>query len=193
MADFKSYVTDFESLQTIPQADRWQHYIARELFMQVPITEDQQVYREPLVSAEILSSKGVSVEPIWRDSPLDEEGEEYLRYLEDEGINDLRDNVSDPSQIVPPHSAAAACDVILRDHQGGNVDMGGGFTLGDDIVWAAYPHLTSIQKDNRALLRNSMLQAGFAPLGSEWWHYRLRQSGMGRILGPSKRSIRTLR
>jgi D-alanyl-D-alanine dipeptidase len=82
-----------------------------------------------------------------------------------------RDYVSDPSQLSPPHTVGAAVDVMLRDSQGGIVDMGCEVNQGEDIAWADYSELTGQQVINRKILREAMTWAGFAPLGSEWWHF----------------------
>jgi zinc D-Ala-D-Ala dipeptidase len=95
----------------------------------------------------------------------------YPMLKELELIEMTRDYVSDPSQIVPPHTAGSAVDVALRDTAGNLVDMGCAVNQGEDIAWTDYPGLSAEQLANRKCLRDAMLSAGFAPLGSEWWHY----------------------
>lgn len=83
-----------------------------------------------------------------------------------------RDYVSDPSQIVAPHTAGGAVDVMLRSMDNGSeVDMGCEVNKGETIAWADNDLIDEQQKKNRSVLRDAMLAAGFAPIGSEWWHY----------------------
>ncbi len=96
---------------------------------------------------------------------------EHPHLSKTELLNLTRDFVSDPSQIVPPHTAGAAVDVKLRDANGIDVDMGGALNDSSDLAWAACSDITKAQAGNRKVLRDAMLAAGFAPLGSEWWHF----------------------
>ena len=68
-------------------------------------------------------------------------------------------------------TVGAAVDVMIRDDTGTTVDMGCEVNQGEDIAWADYAGLTTLQTANRRILRDAMLEAGFAPLGSEWWHF----------------------
>lgn len=95
----------------------------------------------------------------------------YPNMPENKLVEMTRDYVSDPSQLAPPHTVGAAVDVMLRDKNGNTVDMGCGVNQGEDIAWSDYAELTKDQKANRTLLRDAMLEVGFAPLGSEWWHF----------------------
>ncbi len=90
---------------------------------------------------------------------------------ESELTNMTRDYVSDPSQICPPHVSGAAVDVMIRDDTGNIVDMGCPVNSGQDIAWAGNTDITASQAANRKILRDAMLEVGFAPLASEWWHY----------------------
>jgi D-alanyl-D-alanine dipeptidase len=76
------------------------------------------------------------------------------------------------------HNYGFAMDIGLMDPQGKLVDMGAsfdGFTplsepqLEDQLLKEG--KLTQTQIDNRMILRNAMVGAGFRQLRHEWWHY----------------------
>lgn len=55
------------------------------------------------------------------------------------------------------------------------LDMGSYFDYFGDISSPLYTKgLTNHQINNRKTLRNLMLDNGFIPLESEWWHYTLK-------------------
>jgi len=76
------------------------------------------------------------------------------------------------------HSYGAAVDITLGNKKGEALDMG---TPYDFFGEAAEPQLenillangtlTEIQIQNRKILRDVMVKAGFIQLPSEWWHY----------------------
>ena len=66
-------------------------------------------------------------------------------------------------------------DLTLLTLAGEAVDMGGGFDLMDDLSHHGARGITQAQADNRALLKEIMVQAGFTPYASEWWHYTLKE------------------
>jgi D-alanyl-D-alanine dipeptidase len=76
------------------------------------------------------------------------------------------------------HSYGMALDITLLDEQGRELDMGTGF---DDMTDLSHPaleegflaagKLTEQQVDNRRLLREAMLEAGFFGINTEWWHF----------------------
>ena len=73
------------------------------------------------------------------------------------------------------HSRGSTVDVTLVDMMTGtDVDMGGAF---DYFGMRSHPDctegLTPKQIDNRMLLQKLMVDAGFRPLDSEWWHFTL--------------------
>ena len=72
------------------------------------------------------------------------------------------------------HSRGSTVDLTLTDANGTPLDMGGEFDWFSPISAHDYPNLTSIQKENRALLKRGMEEAGFEPYSEEWWHYRLK-------------------
>ncbi|HEY9101863.1 M15 family metallopeptidase [Chitinimonas sp.] len=89
----------------------------------------------------------------------------------------LRMYLADPARG-SIHSFGKAVDVTLLDATGQELDMGTGF---DDLSERSHPaledqllaagQLTAAQLANRHLLRETMLQAGFAGIRSEWWHF----------------------
>lgn len=76
------------------------------------------------------------------------------------------------------HSFGMALDLTIIDESGRELDMGTAF---DDLSERSQPaletlmlergELTRAQCDNRHLLRNAMLLAGFYGINSEWWHF----------------------
>ena len=53
------------------------------------------------------------------------------------------------------------------------VDMGGTFDYFGELSHPDYSGVTSEQYDNRMTLRNAMIENGFSPLSTEWWHFSL--------------------
>ncbi len=71
---------------------------------------------------------------------------------------------------VAGHPTGGAVDVMLIDSAGNDLNMGTSIEDSKD----SYVHSPFIDKDvwhRRQILRTSMLQAGFAPTDSEWWHF----------------------
>jgi D-alanyl-D-alanine dipeptidase len=76
------------------------------------------------------------------------------------------------------HSFGMAVDVTLVDATGSELDMGTGF---DDLTERSHPaleegflirgELTQEHIDNRRLLRESMQEAGWSGIKTEWWHF----------------------
>ena len=73
------------------------------------------------------------------------------------------------------HSRGSTVDLTLTDGAGRPVDMGTAFDFMGERSHHGAPGLTEAQARNRALLRQIMEGAGFAPYEHEWWHYRLDQ------------------
>lgn len=72
------------------------------------------------------------------------------------------------------HSRGSTVDLTLFDmSRGCDVDMGGYFDYFGDISHFDHPDLTDAQRTNRAMLRDVMMNAGFAPYEHEWWHFTL--------------------
>lgn len=73
------------------------------------------------------------------------------------------------------HSRGSTVDLTLVDMETGEeVDMGSHFDFLGDISHFSYAEITPEQRRNRTLLREAMMQGGFSPIESEWWHFRLR-------------------
>ena len=73
------------------------------------------------------------------------------------------------------HTRGSTVDLTLIKKDGSFVDMGGTFDLFSEVSHPDYQQLTSEQKQNRMILRNAMIKAGFRPLHSEWWHFTLKK------------------
>ena len=72
------------------------------------------------------------------------------------------------------HSRGSTVDLTLFDmSRGCDVDMGGYFDFFGDISHYEHPDLSEPQRQNRALLRDVMVGAGFSPYEYEWWHFTL--------------------
>ncbi len=72
------------------------------------------------------------------------------------------------------HSRGSTVDLTLFDMaRGCDADMGGYFDFFGDISHYEHVSLSDAQRANRALLRDAMAKAGFAPYENEWWHFTL--------------------
>lgn len=87
--------------------------------------------------------------------------------------------VADPDdeELVAPHTMGAAVDLTLSV-AGKPLPLGSDFDQFDETSAAMHlerkPNLSKPEKldrDLRRLLGKVMLEAGFAPLSSEWWHW----------------------
>lgn len=83
--------------------------------------------------------------------------------------------VSKPSEdLTPPHNTGGAIDLTIIDKSGKELDMGTDFDDFSEKAWTAYfeeNNISDIYKENRRILYNVMIKAGFTNLPSEWWHY----------------------
>ena len=73
------------------------------------------------------------------------------------------------------HTRGSTVDLTLFDMKTQkDIDTGGTFDFFGKISWAENKEdITTIQADNRKLLRDIMIDAGFKPLKEEWWHFTL--------------------
>ena len=72
------------------------------------------------------------------------------------------------------HSKGCAIDVTLFDMSTGkDVDMGSTFDYFGQLSHTDYTGITDEQYNNRMILREAMLNNGFEPLSTEWWHFTL--------------------
>jgi len=76
------------------------------------------------------------------------------------------------------HNYGAAVDISIMDEKGKPLDMGTSYDfLGalastkNEMKMLNENKLTQLQINNRKLLRSAMLNAGFYPIESEWWHF----------------------
>jgi len=89
--------------------------------------------------------------------------------------------VSNPKNGGGLHNYGMAVDLTLCDEQTGDtLDMGtvvdylGAYAHIDNEASLVQQHIITPQaKRNRELLRSVMLEGGFKPLKSEWWHFNL--------------------
>ncbi|WP_326800635.1 D-alanyl-D-alanine carboxypeptidase family protein [Streptomyces sp. NBC_01788] len=76
---------------------------------------------------------------------------------------------------IAPHSAGAAVDVTLIDHQGRELDMGTRVNASpEQSSGACYidaPDLSARARSNRATLGGALSTAGLINYGMEWWHW----------------------
>ena len=74
------------------------------------------------------------------------------------------------------HSRGSTIDLTLFDMKTEReVDMGGTFDFFGELSHPDYRGITDAQYENRMILQKAMLDAGYAALFSEWWHFRLDQ------------------
>lgn len=73
------------------------------------------------------------------------------------------------------HSRGSTVDLTLLDASTGKLlDMGGPFDYFGELSHPMHTEgLTQEQISNRMLLREAMLNRGFKPLSTEWWHFTL--------------------
>ncbi|ARP80728.1 hypothetical protein CAL12_07690 [Bordetella genomosp. 8] len=74
------------------------------------------------------------------------------------------------------HSRGSAMDVAIAAIDGAPGDMldfGTAYDYFGRESHPSYPALSPAQKANRLLLRTLMIQAGFKPIETEWWHFQL--------------------
>lgn len=70
------------------------------------------------------------------------------------------------------HNRGIAVDLTLYDLKSGeDLDMGTAFDHFSDTAHHSFTALTATQLHNRSLLKNTMIEHGFKPLETEWWHY----------------------
>ncbi|WP_110932012.1 M15 family metallopeptidase [Paenibacillus bouchesdurhonensis] len=72
------------------------------------------------------------------------------------------------------HSRGSTVDLTLADQETGEpLDMGGIHDFLGEISAHDAAGLTEAQAENRLLLKETMMAAGFKPYRKEWWHYTL--------------------
>ncbi len=81
---------------------------------------------------------------------------------------------SDDFMVPPVHTTGGAVDLTLTDINGNELEMGTGFDSFSDKTRTDYYETNSIDlniRNNRRILYNAMISAGFTNLPSEWWHF----------------------
>lgn len=72
------------------------------------------------------------------------------------------------------HSRGSTIDLTLVDAATGEeIDMGGPFDYFGTLSHPDYTGISSEQYQNRMKLREAMINNGFSPLSTEWWHFSL--------------------
>lgn len=89
--------------------------------------------------------------------------------------------VPNPDYVANPskgsiHNRGGAVDITLVDTNGKELDMGTAFDFFGIEASHNYQNLSPEIKSNREILKNIMIQNGFNPLDSEWWHYNLKSA-----------------
>lgn len=77
---------------------------------------------------------------------------------------------SDDPASPSPHITGGAVDVTLADTNGRFLNMGSSFDEASERSWTAAP-VREDQSERRKILLDTMIQAGFTNLPSEWWHF----------------------
>ena len=76
-----------------------------------------------------------------------------------------------PPDIVPPHSTGGAIDISIINASGKQLDMGTQLGRFDKKTYTNSNKISSLAKNNRKLLIQSMTKAGFVNYPTEWWHW----------------------
>lgn len=74
------------------------------------------------------------------------------------------------------HTRGAAVDLSIAVAGTNRIElisMGSDFDLLDPKSWYSCPDISEAGKQNRALLREIMLNQGFEPYDKEWWHFKI--------------------
>lgn len=89
--------------------------------------------------------------------------------------------VPNPSYVADPakgsiHNRGGAVDITLVDSNGAALNMGTPFDFFGIEASPNYQNLSQEIKDNRELLKHTMMEKGFNIIDSEWWHYNLKSA-----------------
>lgn len=89
--------------------------------------------------------------------------------------------VPNPSYVADPakgsiHNRGGAVDITLVDANGNELNMGTPFDFFGIEASHNNQNLSQEIKDNRELLKRTMMEKGFNSLDSEWWHYNLKSA-----------------
>lgn len=95
-------------------------------------------------------------------------------------INELTFQVVFPPdedpQKSPPHATGGAIDLTIIKTDGTEIDMGSRYGIYDDDVenqrhMTNSKNISSIQRQNRIVLIQAMVESGFCNYPGEWWHF----------------------
>lgn len=103
----------------------------------------------------------VEQHPDWREDAVVAEATKYVNKGSDE-------------RIIPPHLTGGTIDLTLVDSAGEELVMGTGFDHFGIEAHTLYFEKNDSDpaiRDNRRMLRESMLAAGFYAYPFEWWHF----------------------
>jgi D-alanyl-D-alanine dipeptidase len=78
--------------------------------------------------------------------------------------------VADPAKG-SRHNRGAAVDITLIDAEGKELDMGTPYDDFTERASFASKDVSEKAYANRKLLRETMIQFGFVPMETEWWHF----------------------
>ena len=106
----------------------------------------------------------------------------WMDDVNDEGIKSFYPNIKDKQELAKKdlvhrrsgHTRGSVVDISIVDMNGNTIDMGGTFDLFDARSSRNYKNITLQQQKNRKILEQAMVNAGFIPLYSEWWHFILK-------------------
>lgn len=89
--------------------------------------------------------------------------------------------VPNPSYVADPkkgsiHNKGGAVDITLVDLKGVALEMGTSFDFFGIEASHNYQNLSQKIKNNRKLLKKTMMAHGFNSFDSEWWHYNLKSA-----------------
>ena len=89
--------------------------------------------------------------------------------------------VPNPEYVANPskgsiHNRGGAVDITLVDANGKELDMGTTFDFFGIEASHNYQSLSQEIKNNRELLKKTMIEKGFNSFDSEWWHYNLKSA-----------------
>ena len=87
--------------------------------------------------------------------------------------------VSNPEYVADPakgsiHNRGGAVDITLVDQSGKELEMGTTFDFFGKEASHNYTNLSPEVLNNRKYLKSVMIESGFNPFDSEWWHYNLK-------------------
>ncbi|MBP5279877.1 MAG: M15 family metallopeptidase [Erysipelotrichaceae bacterium] len=73
------------------------------------------------------------------------------------------------------HSKGSTVDLTLFDvNKNEDLDVGGNFDYFGELSHPSYKGVNDVQYENRMYLRKLMMDNGFLPFETEWWHFTLK-------------------